>query len=409
MDAILQATDLKKRFKLSAKQQKLENSRRKFVDAVGGLSFSVNRGEIYGLLGPNGAGKTTTLRMLATLIRPDAGDALLEGRSIVKEPEEVRRRIGFLTSELKLEDYFSPSYLFDFFAQLHGLSPQARAARKAELFDTFGIGEFAGVKVANLSTGMKQKAALAISLAHKLTRALAQARKSGEIPYLRPDGKAQVTVEYDDDRPVRIEAVVISTQHAPEVTHEQIKRDMLEKIIRPVVPASLLDQNTKFFINPTGRFVVGGPQGDSGLTGRKIIVDSYGGYGHHGGGAFSGKDPSKVDRSAAYAMRHVAKNLVAAGLCRRCEVGVAYAIGVAKPVSVFVDSEGTGVIPDDKLAKIVEETFDLRPAAIIRRLNLKRPIYQQIAAYGHFGRDDLDLPWERLDMAEALKSAAARA
>ena len=250
---------------------------------------------------------------------------------------------------------------------------------------------------------------LAISLAHKLTRALAQARKSGEIPYLRPDGKAQVTVEYDDDRPVRIEAVVISTQHAPEVTHEQIKRDMLEKIIRPVVPASLLDQNTKFFINPTGRFVVGGPQGDSGLTGRKIIVDSYGGYGHHGGGAFSGKDPSKVDRSAAYAMRHVAKNLVAAGLCRRCEVGVAYAIGVAKPVSVFVDSEGTGVIPDDKLAKIVEETFDLRPAAIIRRLNLKRPIYQQIAAYGHLGRDDLDLPWERLDMAEALKSAAARA
>ena len=250
---------------------------------------------------------------------------------------------------------------------------------------------------------------LAISLAHKLTRALAQARKSGEIPYLRPDGKAQVTVEYDDDRPVRIEAVVISTQHAPEVTHEQIERDMLEKIIRPVVPASLLDQNTKFFINPTGRFVVGGPQGDSGLTGRKIIVDSYGGYGHHGGGAFSGKDPSKVDRSAAYAMRHVAKNLVAAGLCRRCEVGVAYAIGVAKPVSVFVDSEGTGVLPDDKLAKIVEETFDLRPAAIIRRLDLKRLIYQQIAAYGHFGRDDLDLPWERLDMAEALKSAAARA
>ena len=249
---------------------------------------------------------------------------------------------------------------------------------------------------------------LAISLAHKLTRALAQARKSGEIPYLRPDGKAQVTVEYDDDRPVRIEAVVISTQHAPEVTHEQIKRDMLEKIIRPVVPASLLDQNTKFFINPTGRFVVGGPQGDSGLTGRKIIVDSYGGYARHGGGAFSGKDPSKVDRSAAYALRHVAKNLVAAGLCRRCEVGVAYAIGVARPVSVFVDSEGTGILPDDELAKIVDETFDLRPAAIIRRLNLKRPIYQQVAAYGHFGRDDLDLPWERLDMVDALRAAARR-
>ncbi len=249
---------------------------------------------------------------------------------------------------------------------------------------------------------------LAISLAHKLTRALAQARKSGAIPYLRPDGKAQVTVEYDDDRPVRVEAVVLSTQHAPEATHEQIERDMIEKVIRPTVPAELLDENTKFFINPTGRFVVGGPQGDSGLTGRKIIVDSYGGYARHGGGAFSGKDPSKVDRSAAYALRHVAKNLVAAGLCRRCEVGVAYAIGVARPVSVFVDSEGTGALPDDKLAKIVETTFDLRPAAIIRRLNLKRPIYQQVAAYGHFGRDDLDLPWERLDMVDALRAAAKR-
>ena len=249
---------------------------------------------------------------------------------------------------------------------------------------------------------------LAISLAHKLTRALAQARKSGAIPYLRPDGKAQVTVEYDDDRPVRVEAVVLSTQHAPEATHEQIERDMIEKVIRPTVPAELLDENTKFFINPTGRFVVGGPQGDSGLTGRKIIVDSYGGYARHGGGAFSGKDPSKVDRSAAYALRHVAKNLVAAGLCRRCEVGVAYAIGVARPVSVFVDSEGTGALPDDELAKIVETTFDLRPAAIIRRLNLKRPIYQQVAAYGHFGRDDLDLPWERLDMVDALRAAAKR-
>ena len=249
---------------------------------------------------------------------------------------------------------------------------------------------------------------LAISLAHKLTRALAQARKSGAISYLRPDGKAQVTVEYDDDRPVRVEAVVLSTQHAPEATHEQIERDMIEKVIRPTVPAELLDENTKFFINPTGRFVVGGPQGDSGLTGRKIIVDSYGGYARHGGGAFSGKDPSKVDRSAAYALRHVAKNLVAAGLCRRCEVGVAYAIGVARPVSVFVDSEGTGILPDDELAKIVDKTFDLRPAAIIRRLNLKRPIYQQVAAYGHFGRDDLDLPWERLDMVDALRAAAKR-
>ena len=250
---------------------------------------------------------------------------------------------------------------------------------------------------------------LAISLAHKLTYALSQARKSGKLPYLRPDGKAQVTVEYEDDRPLRVEAIVLSTQHAPEATHEQIERDMIETVIRPTVPAELLDENTKFFINPTGRFVIGGPQGDSGLTGRKIIVDSYGGYAHHGGGAFSGKDPSKVDRSAAYAMRHVAKNLVAAGLCRRCEVGVAYAIGVARPVSVFVDTEGTGTLPDDKLAKIVEESFDLRPAAIIRRLDLRRPIYQQIAAYGHFGRDDLDLPWERLDMVDALRAAAARA
>ena len=249
---------------------------------------------------------------------------------------------------------------------------------------------------------------LAISLAHKLTRALSQARKSGKLPYLRPDGKAQVTVEYEDDRPLRVEAIVLSTQHAPEATHEQIERDMIETVIRPTVPAELLDENTKFFINPTGRFVVGGPQGDSGLTGRKIIVDSYGGYARHGGGAFSGKDPSKVDRSAAYALRHVAKNLVAAGLCRRCEVGVAYAIGVARPVSVFVDSEGTGILPDDELAKIVDETFDLRPAAIIRRLDLKRPIYQQVAAYGHFGRDDLDLPWERLDMVDALRAAAKR-
>jgi len=248
-----------------------------------------------------------------------------------------------------------------------------------------------------------------ISLAHKLTRGLASARKSGLIPYLRPDGKAQVTVEYEDDMPVRVEAVVVSTQHAPEATHEEIERDVLEKVVRAVIPSELLDENTKYFINPTGRFVVGGPQGDSGLTGRKIIVDTYGGYAHHGGGAFSGKDPSKVDRSGAYAMRHVAKNLVAAGLCRRCEVGVAYAIGVAKPLSVFVNTEGTGVLPDDRLAKIVEEVFDLRPAAIIRRLDLRRPIYQKVAAYGHFGRDDLDLTWERTDMAELLRAKALNA
>ncbi len=245
---------------------------------------------------------------------------------------------------------------------------------------------------------------LAISLAHRLTKRLAQVRKDGTLPYLRPDGKAQVTIEYDDDRAVRIDAVVLSTQHAPEVTQDAIYHDLMVHVVRPILPAALLDENTKYFVNPTGRFVVGGPQGDSGLTGRKIIVDTYGGYAHHGGGAFSGKDPSKVDRSAAYAMRHVAKNLVAAGLAKKCEVGVAYAIGVAKPVSVFVDSYGTGALPDDRLAEIVNACFDLRPAAIIRDLDLKRPIYCQTASYGHFGRADLDLPWERLDKVEALKA-----
>ncbi len=248
---------------------------------------------------------------------------------------------------------------------------------------------------------------LAISLAHKLTRRLSEVRKSGEVDYLRPDGKAQVTVEYDDNTPVRIEAVVISTQHAPEAEHEQIERDMIEKVIMPVIPSGLLDENTRYYVNPTGRFVVGGPMGDSGLTGRKIIVDTYGGYAHHGGGAFSGKDPSKVDRSAAYATRHVAKNLVAAGLAKKCEVGVAYAIGVASPVSIFVDSFGTGVVSDDKLSEIVGKVFDLRPAAIVRDLDLKKPGYQKVASYGHFGRDDLDLTWERLDKVEALKAAVA--
>ena len=246
---------------------------------------------------------------------------------------------------------------------------------------------------------------LAISLAHKLTRRLSEVRKDGTLPYLRPDGKAQVTIEYDDDRAERIEAVVVSTQHAPEVSQEQIYADLVEHVIRPVLPKGMLDDATKIYVNPTGRFVVGGPQGDSGLTGRKIIVDTYGGYAHHGGGAFSGKDPSKVDRSAAYAMRHVAKNLVAAGLAKKCEVGVAYAIGVAKPVSVFVDSYGTGKYSDDVLAELVNRVFDLRPAAIIRDLDLKRPIYAQTAAYGHFGRDDLDLPWEKLDRVEALQQA----
>ena len=244
---------------------------------------------------------------------------------------------------------------------------------------------------------------LPISAAHKLTRRLAEVRKAGLVSYLRPDGKAQVTVEYEDNRPVRIDTVVLSTQHSEDVTHETIERDMMELVIRAVLPADMLDENTKYYINPTGRFVVGGPVGDSGLTGRKIIVDTYGGMGRHGGGAFSGKDPTKVDRSAAYALRHAAKNVVAAGLAHRCEIGAAYAIGVAQPVSVMVDTFGTGIMPDDQIAELVAKTFDLRPAAIIERLQLRRPIYAQVASYGHFGRNDLDLPWEKLDFVDALK------
>ena len=248
---------------------------------------------------------------------------------------------------------------------------------------------------------------LPISLAHKLALRLTEVRKSGLLPYLRPDGKSQVTVEYDGDAPVRVDAVVISSQHSPEVEMDALRKDVMEQVIAPVIPAHLLDENTKYFINPTGRFVVGGPQGDSGLTGRKIIVDTYGGYARHGGGAFSGKDPSKVDRSAAYAARWVAKNIVAAGLARRCEVELAYAIGVAEPVSILVDTQGTGKVADEALEAAVRKVFDLRPAAIIRELDLRRPIYRQTAAYGHMGREDLGLPWEKCDKAEALKAALA--
>ena len=248
---------------------------------------------------------------------------------------------------------------------------------------------------------------LPISLAHKLARRLAEVRKSGLLPYLRPDGKSQVTVEYDGDTPVRVDAVVISSQHSPDVEMDTLRKDVMEQVIAPVIPAGLLDEDTKYFINPTGRFVVGGPQGDSGLTGRKIIVDTYGGYARHGGGAFSGKDPSKVDRSAAYAARWVAKNVVAAGLARRCEVELAYAIGVAEPVSILVDTQGTGMVSDDALVTAVKKVFDLRPAAIIKTLDLRRPIYRQTAAYGHMGREDLDLPWEKCDRVEALKVALA--
>lgn len=245
-----------------------------------------------------------------------------------------------------------------------------------------------------------------ISLAHKLTKRLTDVRKSGMLDYLLPDGKSQVTVEYVDGRPVRVDTIVISTQHRPEIDHDTIERDVIENVVKPVIPAYLLDEKTRYLINPTGRFVIGGPQGDSGLTGRKIIVDTYGGKGRHGGGAFSGKDPTKVDRSAAYAARYVAKNIVAAGLAKCCEVQIAYAIGVAQPVSVMVDTFGTGIIEDEKISKLINEHFDLRPAAIIRNLNLRRPIFRKTASYGHFGREDADFTWERTDKAEALRCAA---
>jgi S-adenosylmethionine synthetase len=281
---------------------------------------------------------------------------------------------------------------------------EARGKSKTDEADKIGAGD-QGMMFGYASNETEEYMPLPISLAHALTRRLAHLRKRGTLRYLRPDGKSQVTVEYRGGKPARVDAVVISTQHSPDVEYDVLKEDMIDEVIRKAIPAKYLDDRTKFYINPTGRFVTGGPHGDSGLTGRKIIVDTYGGMARHGGGAFSGKDCTKVDRSAAYAARHAAKNIVAAGLAEKCEIQLAYAIGVAHPVSVLVETFGTGKIPDQKIAEVASQLFDFRPAAIIKRLDLRRPIYKQTAAYGHFGRSDLDLPWEKLDYVDALKDA----
>ncbi len=287
-------------------------------------------------------------------------------------------------------------------------SLEVRDATEHDPFALTGAGD-QGMMFGYASRETDELMPLPIVLAHNLTRALAEERRAGRLAWLRPDGKSQVTVEYDGHRPVRVDAVVISTQHDPDISIEDIRKHVTEQIIDRVIPSSLRDADTRIFVNPTGRFVIGGPMGDAGLTGRKIIADTYGGMARHGGGAFSGKDPTKVDRSAAYAARHVAKNLVAAGLADRCEVQVAYAIGVARPVSVLVETFGTGKLDEAHIAELVGRFFDLRPAAIIHHLDLRRPIYKQTAAYGHFGRPDLDLPWERLDKVEALREAAGLA
>jgi len=279
--------------------------------------------------------------------------------------------------------------------------------KRGELQQEFDIGAGdQGMMFGFACSDTEELMPLPISFAHGLCHKLAQVRKSNIIPYLRPDGKSQVTIEYDGLTPIRVDTIVLSTQHGPEVTHEQIEEDIKREVIFKVIPEKWFDENTKIYINPTGRFVIGGPQGDSGLTGRKIIVDTYGGYARHGGGAFSGKDPTKVDRSAAYAARYVAKNIVAAGIATECEIQVAYAIGVAEPVSIMADTFGTGVIPDGEIADIIKKVFDLRPAAIIHALNLRMPIYRQLAAYGHFGRKDIDLPWERIDKVQQIKDLA---
>jgi len=324
-------------------------------------------------------------------------------RNTIREIGYVRAKYGFdatTCAVLTSLNEQSPDI-----AQGVNVALEAREGGQIDPEEAIGAGD-QGLMFGFATNETEELMPMPIALAHRLARRLAEVRKNGTLPYLRPDGKTQVTVEYEGDKPVRIDTIVISTQHHEDVTQEQIHADIKEHVIRPVVPAEFLDEATRYFINPTGRFVIGGPQGDAGLTGRKIIVDTYGGYARHGGGAFSGKDPTKVDRSAAYAARYVAKNIVAAGLADKVEIQLAYAIGVAQPVSINVDTFGTGKVSESKLVEIIRSHFDLRPAGIIKMLDLRRPIYKQTAAYGHFGRNDLDLPWERTDKAEALRRAA---
>ena len=322
-------------------------------------------------------------------------------RDVVREIGYTRAKYGFdadTCSVLTSIDEQSPDIAMGVDKAL-----EAKEGAQEDAFST-GAGD-QGMMFGFACDETEELMPITISLAHKLSRQLTAKRKDGTLSYLRPDGKTQVTVEFEDDKPVRVDTVVVSSQHNPDVDMAQLREDIIREVVLPIVPAHLLDENTKYFINPTGRFVVGGPQGDTGLTGRKIIVDTYGGYGKHGGGAFSGKDPTKVDRSAAYAARWVAKNVVAAGLAKKCEVQLAYAIGVAHPVSVMVDTFGTGTVSEEVLAEAVKKVFDLRPAAIIKDLDLRRPIYRQLAAYGHMGREDLGVNWEKTDRVEELKKA----